>query len=218
MGRRGLRVHLTEGAPLQADAVILATPARNSAELTRAMDPDLASLLAEIPSAPLAVVHFGYHAGALTELPSGFGFLVPRGQGPRILGTLWISSIFEDRAPDGRVLMTSMVGGAHDPEAVELEDAELTRIVREDLSHVMGIIAAPVFTRVVRHPHGIPQYTLGHPARLRKIRSRLESHPRLSVAGNSYAGISVNACIEEAPSVAEAVLKRVDTLPPIDPE
>lgn len=218
MGRRGLRVHLAEGAPLQADAVILACPAWNAAELVREMDPDLAAPLDGIPSAPLAVVHFGYHRGALEQEPRGFGFLVPRGQGPRILGSLWISSIFEERAPEGRILVTSMVGGAHDPAAVELEEAELTRIVREDLSHAMGIIAAPYFTRVMKHPRGIPQYTLGHPGRLEQIRSRLESRPRLFVAGNSYEGISVNACVEEAPKVAAALLERIETLQPIDPD
>ena len=209
MGRRGLRVHLAEGAPLEADVVILACPAWSASKIVRAMDPDLAAVLDEIPSAPLAVAHLGYHRGALGDPPRGFGFLVPRGQGPRILGSLWISSIFDGRAPEGRVLMTAMVGGAHDPEAVDLSDAELIRVVREDLSRVMGIIAAPYFTRVMRHPRGIPQYTLGHLERLGRIRYRLERHPGLLVAGNSYAGISVNACIEEAPSIAAAALQRI---------
>lgn len=209
MGRRGFRVHLGEGAPLEADAVILACPAWNASALVQSMDAALADVLDEIPSAPLVVVHFGYHLGALGEAPGGFGFLVPRGQGPRILGTLWISSIFEGRAPAGRVLMTSMIGGAHDPAAPGLPDDALVRTVREDLRRVMGIVAAPYFIRVMRHPRGIPQYTLGHRGRLDRIRAALERRPGLHVAGNSYAGISVNACIEEAPTVADAVLEEI---------
>jgi oxygen-dependent protoporphyrinogen oxidase len=206
MGLRGLRVHLAEGAPLEANAVVLACPAWSAAPLVRAMDTALAEPLSEIPSAPLVVVHFGYHRGALGPVPEGFGFLVPRGQGARILGTLWISSFFEGRAPDGRLLMTTMIGGAHDPEAIGLTDEQLVRIARQDLTRVMGILAAPYFVEVLRHPQGIPQYTLGHPDRLRRIDARLAVHRGLWVAGNSYHGISVNACIEEAPRVAEKVL------------
>jgi len=217
MGRRGFRVHLDEGAPLEADAVILATPAWHAAALVRTMDPALGSVLEEIPSAPLVVAHFGYHRGALGEAPEGFGFLVPRGEGPRILGSLWISSIFEGRAPEGRVLTTSMIGGAHDPAALELRDDELVRIVREDLHRVMGIVAAPYFVRLMRHPRGIPQYTLGHLGRLEKIRSGLQRHPGLHVAGNSYAGISVNSCVEEAPGVADAVVQGVAGATPSGP-
>ena len=176
------------------------------------MDAELAATLDEIPSASLVVVHLGYHRDALGPVPDGFGFLVPRGQGPRILGTLWIHSIFEGRAPDGRLLLTTMIGGAHDPEAIDLDDAQLVRIVREDLSEVMDILAAPYFVEVLRWPRGIPQYTLGHPDRLRRIDSRLEAHPGLWVAGNSYHGISVNACIEEAPQVADRVLTYLTAL------
>lgn len=218
MGRRGFRIHLDEGAPLRADAVVLAVPAWHAAVLVQAMEPALAKVLEEIPAAPLAVLHFGYHRGALGEVPTGFGFLVPRGEGPRILGTLWISSIFEGRAPESRVLMTSMIGGAHDPAVLELGNDDLVRIVREDLHRVMGIVAAPYFVRVMRHPRGIPQYTLGHLTRLEKIRSALERHPGLHVAGNSYSGISVNSCIEEAPGVANAVLERIAGAPPTERE
>jgi oxygen-dependent protoporphyrinogen oxidase len=206
MGERGTRIHTVEGAPFDADAVVLANPAWSAAGMVRAVDEELAEVLDEIPSAPLVVVHTGFQSGALGREPQGFGFLVPRGQGPRILGSLWISSIFSGRAPEGRVLMTSMVGGAHDPLAVELDDEELLRIVLEDLGRTMGIVARPYFVRVMRHSRGIPQYTIGHPARLERIRGRVRNHPGLWLAGNSYRGISVNACIEEAPQIAAEIL------------
>ena len=206
LGDRGFRVHLVEGSPIDTDTVVVAVPAWNAADLLRQLQPPLAAVLEQIPSAPVAVVHCGFAAGALGTEPEGFGFLVPRAQGPRILGSLWISSIFTGRAPDGRVLMTTMIGGAHDPEALDLDDEALVRIVRQDLGRVMDVVANPYFVKVMRHPKGIPQYTLGHSERLERIDACLKEHPGLWLSGNSYRGISVNACVEEAPRVADQVL------------
>jgi len=207
LGSRGFRILLPEGAPIEADAIVVATPAWSAAPLVRSMDPELTSVLGEIPSASLAVVHSGFRTLALGDQPAGFGFLVPRRQGARILGTLWISQIFDGRAPKGASLMTTMVGGAHDPSAVELTDRQLLDTVFEDLKQTMSIMIRPYFSKIVRWPRGIPQYTLGHLDRLRRVDQRLAQHPGLFVSGNSYHGISVNACVEEAPQVAEAVLE-----------
>ena len=207
LGRRGFRINRGEGPPLDVDAVVLACPAWSAADLVQEMDHGMAQAMSGIPSAALAVVHLGYREAELVEAPlDGFGFLVPRGQNLRILGTLWCSSIFPGRAPEGRVLLTTMVGGAHDPEAFALDDAELIRIVRRDLEQAMGISAEPLFSEIVRHRRGIPQYTLGHLERVSAVELRGERHPGLFVCGNSYRGISINACVEESSRVAEAVL------------
>jgi oxygen-dependent protoporphyrinogen oxidase len=210
MGHRGFRVLLPEGAPIEADAVVLATPAWITAPMVEEMDSDLHRVLLEIPSASLAIVHTGFRTLALGNQPTGFGFLVPRGQGPRILGSLWISQIFDGRAPEGASLMTTMIGGAHDPQAVELDDRRLLETVYEDLKTTMSIMIRPYFSRIVRWPRGIPQYTVGHPARLRQVEDRLTRHPGLFVSGNSHRGISVNSCVEEAPRIAETVLEFLD--------
>jgi oxygen-dependent protoporphyrinogen oxidase len=209
MGRRGFRVHLAEGSPLDVASVILACPSRHAARIVADTDPPLAEALDEIPPAPLAVVHFGYVEDALGELPDGFGFLVPRTQGLRILGTLWSSSIFPGRAPAARRLFTTMIGGARDAQAIELDDEELIRIAREDLRRAMGVSVDPYFKLVLRHRLGIPQYTIGHPRRVARIEERLTYHPGLWVCGSSYRGVSVNLCVEEAQSVAEAALEHV---------
>jgi oxygen-dependent protoporphyrinogen oxidase len=206
MGWRGIRILPTHGAPIDADAVVLCCPAWRAAPIVRSLDAALHDAIDAIPSVPLAVVHTGFRTLALGDQPAGFGFLVPRGQGPRILGSLWITQIFEGRAAEGASLFTSMVGGAHDPEGAGLPDDKLLGLVLGDLGRVMGITVRPYFTRIVRWPRGIPQYTLGHPRRLRTIEERVGRCPGLFVAGNSYRGISVNACVEEAPRVAEAVL------------
>ena len=200
---------LREGEPFDAAAVVLACPAWFAAEIASGLDAELAEALAGIPSASVAVAHFGFDDKDLARRPHGFGFLAPRGEGPRILGTLWSSSIFPGRAPAGKVLLTSMVGGAHDPEAVTLPDGRLIEIVRRDLARAMGIDAAPRFVRILRQPRGIPQYVLGHMARLKTVERRLAGHPGLFACGNSYRGISVNACVDEAPRVADAVIDAV---------
>jgi oxygen-dependent protoporphyrinogen oxidase len=202
------RVNLEAGDSIEAATVVLACPAWNAAEIMLDTDAEISAAMASIPTAPLAVVHMGFDARDLPREPAGFGFLVPRGQGPRVLGTLWASSIFPDRAPAGSILLTSMLGGARDPGAASLGDDEALATVRADLRTTMGIEAAPRFTRIVRHRRGIPQYELGHAERVRRIEARLRAYPGLFVCGNSYRGVAVNACIEGARPVADAVLKR----------
>jgi oxygen-dependent protoporphyrinogen oxidase len=210
LGLRGFRVHLDEGAPLEADAVVLATPAFVSAGLVREMDSGIATTLESIPYAGVAVVHLGFAHETLDTGPKGFGFLAPRGEKMRSLGSLWPSDIFADRAPSGLRLTTTMIGGAHDEAAVELDDTELARIALDDLRRAMGFVVAPRFKRVVRHPRAIPQYTLGHLDRVATIEHALRERTGLVMAGNGLHGISVNACIEEAGPLAERILDVLD--------
>jgi oxygen-dependent protoporphyrinogen oxidase len=200
---------------LEADAVILAGPSADSATLLRGFDPVLASALEEIPAAPLAVVCLGYDAAEINRFCSldGFGFLVPRGQNIRILGALWESSIYSNRAPSGKVLLRVMIGGACDTDAVNLYDDDLLAHVRDDLARTMGLACEPEFTRIVRHRRGIPQYVKGHLARIRRIETLLEVHPGLYLAGNSYRGVSLNNCVSEAGQIAGRVLRQIAESP-----
>jgi oxygen-dependent protoporphyrinogen oxidase len=194
------------GESISADAVVVALPAPRAEVLFNALDGGLAALVGEIPTAGLAVVALGFDADAMGGAPEGFGFLVPRGTGPRILGCLWDSSIFPGRAPEGRVLLRVMIGGAHDPGAVaEGEDRLITQVL-SDLEVTMGLKAKPLFQKVYRWPLGIGQYTVGHGARLERMSERLRRLPRLWLAGSSFFGISMNSCIEKAKGQAEEVL------------
>jgi protoporphyrinogen/coproporphyrinogen III oxidase len=200
---------------VEADALVLAGPAYASADLLRECSPVAAALLAAIPTAPLAVVCLGYDEGALAAERGpldGFGFLVPRGEGPRILGALWETSIYPARAPRGKVLLRVMMGGATDLEAVDLTDGDLLSIVQTDLERTMGLRLVPEFVHIVRHWRGIPQYTMGHQARLERIEAALGTHRGLYLAGNSYRGVSINACIEDAPRIAKQVAAHLRTV------
>jgi len=205
----GWAVDLEDGRTLDADAVVLAGSASMSATLVDGFDASLASVLRQIPTAPMAVVCLGYETARLDTSLDGFGFLVPRGEGIAILGALWDSSIYAGRAPEGRSLIRVMIGGAHDPSAITLDDDALVGRARADLETTMGLSIEPVFTRVFRHPAGIPQYTVGHLDRLAAIEERLAAHPGLLLAGNSYRGVSINACVAEAGPLARRVREAV---------
>jgi len=201
------RVEADGDAGLEADAVVLAAPPSASARLVAGVDDTLAAELAGIPGAGLAVVALGYPESDLPSPLDGFGFLVPRGEGIRSLGVMWDSSIYPGRAPEGHALMRVMIGGARDPEAVGLADAALLAGVRADLRATMRLEREPSFVRIFRHPHGIPQYVVGHLERLDRIEARLARQPGLFVTGNGYRGVAINSCVAEAaPLAANAIL------------
>jgi protoporphyrinogen/coproporphyrinogen III oxidase len=199
------RVITERGDALDAEVVVLSCGASAAAAAVENLDATLAATLRHIPAAPIVVVALGYERASLGHALDGFGFLIPRREGLRVLGVLWDSSIFPNRAAGSRALMRVMLGGAHDPGAVTLEDDELVRLAREGLQQSMGVVASPAWRRVIRHDLGIPQYTVGHLDRLASIDERLAHHSGLLVAGNSYRGVSINACISEARSLAERI-------------
>jgi oxygen-dependent protoporphyrinogen oxidase len=194
LGER-VNVQLGAGTNLERedyDLVVCTVPAPRAAELA---DDRLAALLNRIPSAPVAVVPMAFEGSI--DVEDAFGFLVPRGQDLRILGTLYDSSIFQDRAPDGLRLFRTMVGGSRDAGALDLSDDELIEFACRDLRTVWGsAFRDPVHARVFRHPLGIAQYEVGHAALLDEIDAALPAGLRL--AGSSYRGVALNACVKEA--------------------
>ncbi len=199
-------VRTAAGETVLADAVVVAVPSHRAEPLLKDLDRGLSSTIGAMATAGLAVVALAFDAAAMGGTPDGFGFLVPRGTGPRILGCLWDSSIFPGRAPEGRVLLRVMIGGAHDPEAVMEEEGALVSQVRTDLETTMGLEAEPLFSRVYRWPLGIGQYTVGHRVRMDTIHRQLDGLPGLWLTGSSFYGISMNSCIEKAGEQVDEIL------------
>ena len=195
-------IALGSGESLTADHVVIAVPPPAAAALLGPLDATLAGTLATIPLAPLVVVALGFDRAALGHPLDGFGFLVPRGQGVRILGALWESSVYPGRAASGRALIRVMTGGAHDPSVADLTDDQLLGLVRGDLLTTMGIRAEPEMVRIIRHRNAIPQYTVGHLDRLARIDAALMRLPGLHLTGHGYRGVGINAAIADAVSVA----------------
>ena len=191
----------TGAGTLRVDAVVLAGAAGVSAELVKPFSYAVAATLRQIPSAPMVVAALGYDEADVERVRGpldGFGFLVPRGEGLRILGALWDSSVYAHRAPSGSALIRAMIGGAHDPDVLSLSDDEILGTVKSELRKAMHLALEPKWARVIRHPLGIPQYTRGHLDRLAEIDRRLAAWPGLFLAGNAYRGPSINSCVADA--------------------
>ncbi len=183
------------------DKVVLATPAYVSAELMRAVDPNIAEDLAEIEYSPISVVGFGYDH--LNHPLQGFGLLTTASAGKEILGVLWDSSIFSDRAPSGKKSVRVMIGGQRNPELALEDEARLIEIARRGIRETMGMDETPSVVFVQRWPKGIPNYRVGHLANVDRVFQRLEDHRGLFFNSNAYYGVGVNDCVANAFKCAE---------------
>ncbi|HJX73919.1 MAG TPA: protoporphyrinogen oxidase [Candidatus Deferrimicrobiaceae bacterium] len=197
-GRRG---------EIDTDVAVLATPAYGAAGLLEGLDPSLREALAAIPYSPISVVALGYDKAALGNPLDGFGFLIPRGERRKILGALWDSSVFPNRAPEGKALIRAMVGGVRRPELAALPPDEMFRLVRSELSATMGVTAKPVLSRSFFHERGIPQYLVGHGKVLERIEERLAAHPGIYLNSNAYRGIALNDCVLQSRLTAERIAR-----------
>ncbi|MEJ2292520.1 MAG: protoporphyrinogen oxidase [Deinococcales bacterium] len=209
-----LRVVLAEPLTprtLEADAVILATPAYAAAELLREVAPAATAPLEAIPYAGIRVVALGYPRASVPATLDGFGFLVPPGQGLRILGSLWTSTLFPPQAPEGTVLLRSLAGGVQDPGFLDLSEEEAVAVVRDDLRVSLGITARPTMVHVVGWRRGIPQYVLGHRQRVEEAAGAVATVPGLALTGNAYRGIGLNDCVRDARSVGREVAGRLES-------
>ena len=202
----GFELKLADGGSVDAEIVVSAAPAHALAGMVEELDGGMSEILRAIPYAPMNVVCFGYERDRIARDLDGFGYLIPKKEGKSILGTLWDSSIFPNRAPAGKVLLRSMMGGATNPGAIALSEEEVKSRVMADLKEIMGITAAPDFVRIFRHEQAIPQYTVGHGRRLAALDERLAAFPGLVFTGNSFYGVGLNDCVNAANQAAAKVL------------
>jgi protoporphyrinogen/coproporphyrinogen III oxidase len=194
---------------ISADYLILATPTDVAGRLLGDVNPAFESVLSSIQYAPVAIVSLGYQRSDVGHPLDGFGFLVPRSEGLRILGSVWNSSLFPRRVPEGHVLLTSFVGGATDLEATTLSSEDLAALVHREIAPILAIGKTPAFSNVQIYPRALPQYNLGHSERLAQVeRLRLDAQ-NLWFVGNYLRGPSIGACVDQSLAVAEEVLSRL---------
>ena len=190
----------------RAGAIMLASPAAAAAALLEPFAPQASRALESVPYAPIAVAFLGFRRADVGHPLDGFGCLLPRREGSQLLGSLWSSTIFPGRAPEGMVALTNYLGGAKRPEMIEREEAELVAVTLEELRRWLGVTGAPVLARVARWPRAIPQYVIGHAARLKAIEQSIEKWPTLTLIGNYLRGVSVPDCILQARAAADRVI------------
>jgi len=190
-----------------AGAVVMATPAYAAAHVLESFSPPLAQTLSGIAYAPVAVVASTYYRQQVGDPLEGFGFLVPRGEKVRTLGTVWNSSLFPGRAHEGSVTITSFIGGATDPDVIRLHEENIAAIVTEENARILGITGPPVEVAVWKYPRALPQYNLGHGHIVESIRDAERASPGLFFAGNYLEGPAIGKCVETGFQTAEAVVK-----------
>ena len=196
-----------------AEAVVLTCPAYQQAAILADLDAELADRVGSIAYNRIAVVALGYRRDEVRHPLDGFGYLTPGRDRRDVLGVQWCSSIYDGRAPEGHVLLRALCGGWHRAEMVGWEDERLLAAVREELRLALGITAAPVFHHIVRWQRALPQYTLGHLDRVAWIERRVREYPGLFLGGNSYHGVALNDCVEQAGLLAGAVARSVRASP-----
>jgi protoporphyrinogen/coproporphyrinogen III oxidase len=189
---------------LAASSVVVAVPTEGASQILDGLSANFAPVFSRIEYAPVAVLFAGYRREQIQRPADGFGFLVPRGEGLRVLGTVFNSSLFAGRAPDGMACITSFAGGATDPALCELSDDEITVTICSEVARVLGITGKPVMTNLHRYARALPQYNLGHSRIVESLAALTASIPGLFLAGNYLTGPSIGACIDQAYRTADA--------------
>ncbi len=194
---------------IEAQGVILATPAYAAAEVVSAVAPDLAQELKAIPYTSTATVSLAYREANLSGDFDGFGLVAPAVESRKILACTFSSMKYSGRAPQGFVLMRAFVGGAVQPYLYEQDDQQMEANVREELAALLDIRAKPLFCRINRHPRSMPQYHVGHLEKVRRIEHHLDKLPGLQLAGNAYRGVGTADCVHSGEDAADNVWKQL---------
>jgi protoporphyrinogen/coproporphyrinogen III oxidase len=159
--------------------------------------------LAAVQYTSSITVGLGYDADVRHSLPAGFGFLVPRSEGKRLLAATFVHNKFPHRAPEDRALLRCFFAGANAENVWLLGDEQIIGIVRNELQQILGLRAEPLFARVYKWKSAMAQYGVGHLERLQRIERLRQQLPGLALAGNAYRGIGVPDCVRSGREAAE---------------
>ncbi|HXI04674.1 MAG TPA: protoporphyrinogen oxidase, partial [Candidatus Saccharimonadales bacterium] len=206
----GWTLHLQEGGSWEADACVVAIPAAAAAEILGGVDPELPGILEQVRYASSAVVFLGYREGPGARLPGATGFLVASDERRSFFGCTFVSNKFDERAPEGTVLVRTFIGGALDEERASLADGPLVDAVRKDLAEIVGLRADPILVHVQRWPKTNPQHEVGHAEKVAAVDRRLASLPGLFVTGSALRGIGIPDGVVMGRDAAGGILRFLD--------
>ena len=192
------------------DALVLAVPAPEikNLPLPGTLAAELQAL-DEITYAPMITYTIGFGKKQLRRKPDGFGVLVPQRENLSILGSLYVSSLFDDRAPEGCATLTNYVGGMRHPEYTVLPQDEVREKILADLQKLLGVRGDPVFEKMYKWEHAIPQYNVGYERFLETIDAAEEKFPNLAIIGSFRGGVGVSNCMENALAAAEKLERKI---------
>jgi len=202
----GWQLKIKDGEYKEYDKIVLSTPSYISSRLVKNFNPELSELLRQIEYSPVSVVALGYD-----DLPDGsldgFGLLTTKDANAQVLGILWDSSIFSDRATEGKKLIRVMIGGQRNPLLAAKEENDLIDIAIGAVRQIMGLYNKPLLTHVTRWFKGIPNYGVGHLSLIEKIFASVKNNEGLYLNSNAYKGVSFNDCIINSKQCALDIMR-----------
>jgi oxygen-dependent protoporphyrinogen oxidase len=202
---------VSSGRTEEFDAVIIATPAYVAAEMLAHGNAELAAELSGIRYSSSVTAILAFDQNVRATLPPGFGFLVPRSEGRRMLAATFVHNKFAHRAPENRALIRCFLGGTRDDAILHCSEDEILRIVQRELREILGITAEPLFNRIYKWKRAMAQYGLGHGERVERIKKLVSQKPGLTLAGNAYNGIGVPDCVRSGSEAAAEILAQITT-------
>jgi oxygen-dependent protoporphyrinogen oxidase len=170
---------------------------------------DAAGELRQISYASTATVSLAYRREHFPKAPDSFGFVVPAIENRKIMACTFSSLKYPGRAPEDHILLRAFVGGSMQPDLFNDDDATMEGNVRAEIASLLGVKAAPILSRISRHPNSMPQYRVGHEERIRNIKAALRGFPTLALAGSAYHGVGISDCVRTGEEAAEAVIEAV---------
>jgi oxygen-dependent protoporphyrinogen oxidase len=188
------------------DSVVISTPSFVAADLIETRDSSLAGILRDVKYPQVAVVVLGFDSAQIEMNLDGFGFLIASSEKRPILGTLFHSAVFPERAPDGMQLLMTFVGGVRAGEELDSQSDEgLTATVVGQLKEIIGVSGEPKFIHVKRWKRAIPQYRVGYESVTEAITAFERANPGIHFCSNFYRGISMSDCVKNAFETADAI-------------
>jgi protoporphyrinogen/coproporphyrinogen III oxidase len=201
-------LHHDKEAEIEADYIVLAVPAYDAAPLMKSMSVEAAHVLSSITYSPILSIFLGVQRQNIGRPMDGFGFLVPSKEKRNILGCLWNSCLFRNRAPAGMAALNAFVGGSRQPELTHFSDDRIIQMVLDDLKSTMQLSGKPVYLHLTRWQKSIPQYEIGYQSKMDTLTHCEESLPGIILAGNYRGGISIGDCVHNAHAIAETIAAR----------
>jgi oxygen-dependent protoporphyrinogen oxidase len=208
-GKQPWQVATSTNEILEADGIIFATPAFQAAKILAPAVPEAAKELSSIAYASSATVSLAYRNRDFPRVPDSFGFVVPAIESRKIMACTFSSLKYPGRAPEGHVLLRAFIGGSLQPDLLNDNDGTMERNVRAEIASLLGVEAEPLLVRIHRYPDSMPQYHVGHQARIQRIESELDNYSNLALAGSAYHGVGISDCVRTGEEAAERIFKQI---------
>jgi oxygen-dependent protoporphyrinogen oxidase len=198
-------LHNDQETEMEADSVVFAIPAFDASPIIKSLSVDTARVLSSIYYSPIVSIFLGVNRENIGHRLDGFGFLIPSKEKRNILGCLWNSCLFANRAPAGMTALNAFIGGARQPELTALSDERIIQITLDELKSIMQLSGNPVYLHLTRWQKSIPQYEIGYQHKMDALAQFEESLPGIVLAGNYRGGISVGDCVQNAHEIAKTL-------------